>query len=181
MRERPQALIESAVRRYGADEVVDWAAGLLAGADPDDAGPDDAGLDGAGKNGVRDIRLLGGSPGWDAYWFRVWGARALLYVWDTTAAPAVVSGLSDDHWRVREMCAKVCRLRDLPEAADELVKLMADGTERVRIAAAKAIGDTCEADAAGPLLAGEFGSLREAAAVAQALDRMEQRLDRRLR
>jgi hypothetical protein len=47
------------------------------------------------------------------YWFRVWAARGLLYVWIPTAEPAVLAGLHDPAWRVREMCAKVARRRAL--------------------------------------------------------------------
>jgi HEAT repeat protein len=90
----------------------------------------------------------------------------------------VIAGLADPHWRVREMCAKVCRLREIAEAAPALVRLAGDPVERVRLAALKAIGDICEADSAAPLLAlaGERG--READVAAAALRRMEERLDR---
>ncbi len=166
MRPRPQVLIASAVDLYGEDEVIEWAVALLSG---------------QAVNGVPDISLLGGSPGWAPYWPRVWGARALLYVWDGSAAAAVVKGLGDEHWRVREMCAKVCRRRELAEGSVALVELASDPVERVRLSALKAIGDICEAEAAGPLLAARSGSLREAGVAAAALRRMEQRLDRRLR
>ena len=166
MRPRPQVLIESAVRLYGEDEVIEWAVALLSGQ--------------AVADGL-DISLLGGSPGWAPYWPRVWGARAFLYVWNESAAPAVVTGLGDEHWRVREMCAKVCRRRELTEGSAALVELAGDAIERVRLSAQKAIGDICEADAAGPLLAAQFGSRREADVAAAALRNMEQRLDRRLR
>ncbi|MET4093809.1 HEAT repeat domain-containing protein [Arthrobacter sp. UYCu712] len=166
MRPRPQVLIESAVHLYGEDKVVEWAVALLAGQAAGD-GPD--------------IGLLGGSPGWAPYWPRVWGARAFLYAWNESAAPAAVKGLGDGHWRVREMCAKVCRRRELTEGSAALVELTSDPVERVRLSAQKAIGDICEADAAGPLLAAQFGSRREADVAAAALRCMEQRLDRRLR
>jgi HEAT repeat protein len=76
------------------------------------------------------------------------------------------------------MCAKVCRLREIAEAAPGLVRLAGDPAERVRVAALKAIGDICEADSAAPLLglAGRQG--READVAATALRRMEERLDR---
>ena len=53
---------------------------------------------------------------WKDYWVRTWGARGLLYVWDDSAAPAVVAGLDDEHWRPAEMCLKVSTKRELGEA-----------------------------------------------------------------
>lgn len=158
-------LIERAVELYGRDEVVHWAAALLSG----QQGGDDL-----------DISLLGGSPGWTAYWYRVWGARALLYVWDESASAAVINGLRDEHWRVREMCAKVCRRRDLAGGSAALAVLAGDPVVRVRVSAYNAIADLCEADSAEPLLAVSFESPREANEAAAALRRMEQRLDRRI-
>lgn len=58
------------------------------------------------------IHALGGPParwaveggeGGPAYWLKVWAARGLLYVYDESAAPAVIAALNDGHWRVREM------------------------------------------------------------------------------
>lgn len=166
MRPHPKVLIDRAVSLYGEGEVVEWAVSLLSGS----TAPTDM-----------DIALLGGSAEWPPYWRRVWGARALLYVWDDAAAQAVVGGLSDEHWRVREMCAKVCRHRELTEGSADLVKLAEDENERVRLSALKAIGAICEADAAGPLLAKSFRSGREAEAANASLRRMEHRLDRQLR
>lgn len=165
MRPHPQVLIESAVQEYGEAEVIDWAVSLLSGQVVQEH---------------LDIGLLGGSTGWAPYWSRVWGARAFLYVWNESAAPSVIGGLSDEHWRVREMCAKVCRHRELTQGAAALVELAADENERVRLSAMRAIGDICEADSAGPLLAKQFANHREAAVAEAALRRMEQRLDRRL-
>jgi hypothetical protein len=159
-------LIAEAVERYGRGKVIEWAAGLLS----------DRGL----AEGY-DITLLGGNAAWDSYWFRVWGARTFLYEWDESAAAAVVGGLADEHWRVREMCAKVCRLRDVAEAGPWLVRLAGDPVERVRLAAIKAIGDICEADSAQPLLALSAGEGREAEAAGMAIRQMERRLDRPIR
>ena len=53
---------------------------------------------------------------WKDYWVRTWGARGLLYVWDDSAAPAVVAGLDDEHWRPAEMCLKVSTKREIGEA-----------------------------------------------------------------
>jgi hypothetical protein len=166
---------------YGLDEVVEWATELLAGARPRadslPGGPRADSLPGGPRAGF-DVRLLGGDPDWESYWFRVWGTRTFLYVWAPQAEAPVIAGLDDPHWRVREMCAKVCRLREIAEAAPGLVRLAGDPAERVRVAALKAIGDICEADSAAPLLglAGRQG--READVAATALRRMEERLDR---
>ncbi len=89
--------------------------------------------------------------GFHDYWLRVWGARGLLYAWTSGAAPAVVSGLDDPAWRVREMCAKVARLRELGEAAEPLARLVSDEVKRVRVAAVKALGVVGEGEHADVL------------------------------
>lgn len=81
--------------------------------------------------------ILDGAP--VLYWPELWGVRTLLYVWDETAAPAVIHSLNDPAWRVREMGARVIVARGLPAVA-ELTELLADGVPRVRIAAARALG-----------------------------------------
>ena len=64
---------------------------------------------------------------WKDYWVRTWGARGLLYVWDDSAAPAVVAGLDDEHWRPAEMCLKVSTKRELGEAGPRAAVLAVDG------------------------------------------------------
>jgi hypothetical protein len=71
------------------------------------------------------------------YWPRVWGARGLLYVWHADAQGAVVQGLADPAWRVREMCAKVVSRRDIADAPSLLSALASDPVSRVRVAAAR--------------------------------------------
>jgi hypothetical protein len=39
------------------------------------------------------------------------GTHALLYTWDGAAEPAIVRAPGDEHWRVREMVAKVIARR----------------------------------------------------------------------
>jgi len=73
------------------------------------------------------------------YWLRVWGARGLLYAWTPAAAPAVVRGLADPAWRVREMCGKVARRRELGDAAEPLARLVIDDVPRVRVAAVRGL------------------------------------------
>ena len=76
--------------------------------------------------GLRDSGwLAGGKPPGHSYWARAWAARALLYVWQDSATDAVVGALADEHWRVRELAAKVVRLRELADAVDRLVDLTA--------------------------------------------------------
>lgn len=86
-----------------------------------------------------DLAWLGGTEEWAPYWRRVWGARGLLYVWDTSALDAVALALTDEHWRVREMGLKVVRAQGLSELTGEVVALREDGNARVRAAAERAL------------------------------------------
>ncbi len=85
--------------------------------------------------------LAGREGGPDGYWPRTWALRAFLYVWDPEAEPAVVAACSDEHWRVREMAAKVMAARKpTSEASEEaLDRLLADPNPRVQTAAARAL------------------------------------------
>ncbi|WP_233189246.1 HEAT repeat domain-containing protein [Subtercola sp. Z020] len=80
--------------------------------------------------------IVHGAPA--LYWPEVWGARALLYVWDAAAAPTVIAGLGNQSWRVREMCARVCAEHGVGTVKD-LVRRTTDENARVRTAAARAI------------------------------------------
>jgi HEAT repeats len=82
--------------------------------------------------------ILDGAP--PLYWPEVWGARALLYVWNDSATDAVVAGLGNQAWRVREMCAKVAGSRQVKCAA-ELRPLLRDEVGRVRTASARALSE----------------------------------------
>jgi hypothetical protein len=85
--------------------------------------------------------LAGRWGGPDGYWPRTWALRAFLYVWDPHAEPAVVAACSDEHWRVREMAAKVMAARRPTSQASEeaLTRLPADPVPRVRSAAGRAL------------------------------------------
>ena len=132
------------------------------------------------------VRYLGGDAGrsllvdgtsWKPYWARVWGARGLLYVWDDDVAPAVLHRLRDEHWRVAEMCLKVCVRRELP-CGDDAARLSAHELPRVRAAAARALavsGDTEHLDALRALLEDDSADVRRAAA--RAWDQLARRLD----
>ena len=82
--------------------------------------------------------VAGGASGPD-YWLRVWALRGLLWLWDDTATSAVVSALSDDAWRVREMAAKVAGRHQVDDALEPLLMLRQDPVSRVRTSASKAI------------------------------------------
>ena len=76
------------------------------------------------------------------YWRRVWGARGLLYAWAgnlQSAESAVIEALSDEHWRVREMAAKVVAKRQLGAALERVADLREDKVPRVRAAAERAV------------------------------------------
>ncbi|MFP7760924.1 HEAT repeat domain-containing protein [Marisediminicola sp. LYQ85] len=116
----------------GPDAVVERALALLAGAN---AGEDFL-LYAGGKHAKG---VLEGAPA--LYWPEVWGARALLYVWNDTAVDAVIAGLTNEAWRVREMCARVAAERGV-EAPDHLRALLTDDVARVRAVAAEALAAT---------------------------------------
>lgn len=80
--------------------------------------------------------ILSGAPA--LYWPELWGARALLYVWDDSAKRTVIAALGNQSWRVREMCAKVCAAREIGEIA-EIGVLTTDEHPRVRSAGARAL------------------------------------------
>ncbi|WP_179206643.1 HEAT repeat domain-containing protein [Microbacterium esteraromaticum] len=120
---------ESALR--GDDAVVADCLALLAGRDVD----------------PEFIYALGGPParwaitgdvGGPDYWLRVWALRGLLYVFADCAAPEVIDALSDEHWRVREMAAKVCARRRIEGVLPLLAKLRDDPNMRVQRAAERA-------------------------------------------
>ncbi len=167
-RAHPRVLIQEARARFGDDVVLAWCIDLIRRCSgPDD--PDDP-----------PIEWVGGTTGWPAYWPRVWGARGLLYVWGDRASPDVVAALADDAWRVREMAAKVVRLREVGEAAATLPDLVDDPVERVRIAAVRALAVVGEGEHLELLAAAaDDPSICVARAAAEALGQLEERLDRR--
>ena len=117
----------------------------------------------------------------NAYWVRVWGARGLLHCYQPVAARDVVSALGDEHWRVREMAAKVVATWEVGEAADGLVPLLDDEVPRVRAAAARGLGVVGEGEHAAAVheVADDPEEpVRRAAGTA--LRRMRERLDRDL-
>ncbi|MBB6628921.1 HEAT repeat domain-containing protein [Nocardioides sp. KIGAM211] len=115
---------------------------------------------------------------WKPYWTRSWGARGLLYAWEDSAAPAVVVGLDDEHWRVAETCLKVATRRELGEAGPGAVRLLGHELDRVRAQALRtlgAAGDTEHVEAVRALLHDPHPDVRRQAG--RALERMGARLD----
>jgi hypothetical protein len=126
----PASRVADAITALGEDAVVERAVALLAGYN---AGEEFLVVAG----GSHAQGLLDGAP--PLYWPEVWGARVLLYAWNDTAVDAVLAGLQNQAWRVREMCCRVAAARQLP-AAEYLRELLTDDTARVRAAAARALG-----------------------------------------
>jgi HEAT repeat protein len=126
----PADRIAAAVKIYGERETVDRAAALLGGAN---AGEDFLLFVG----GTHAKGILDGAPA--LYWPELWGARALMYVWHDSAGIAIKSGLTNQAWRVREMCLKVVAARELP-FTEQVVPMLTDEVGRVRAAAARALG-----------------------------------------
>jgi hypothetical protein len=122
--------IADAVARYGEAAVVLRSTSLLAG---HNEGEDF--LLYVGGDHAKGI--LEGAP--VLYWPELWGTRALLYVWDDSAAPAVKAALHNQAWRVREMGTRVVAARGL-DLVEDLATLLTDEVARVRAAAARAIG-----------------------------------------
>lgn len=172
-------MVARAVETHGEAAVVRAAAALLRGDDPSTLAP----VPLADLVDDRAVRWLLGHPdrAHQDYWARTWGARVLLYAWDLQAAPAVVAGLSDGHWRVREMAAKVARARELGEAGDALAALTRDDVRRVRRAAVRGLAVVGEAEHADALHdAGEDPETEVREAAEEALAMLRRRLDREL-
>jgi len=84
-------------------------------------------------------KFFDGADHEDLYWFRVWGARGLLWAWDDSAMHAVLAALDDESWRVREMGLKVVARHLLGDALDAAAGLREDPVLRVRAAARRAV------------------------------------------
>ena len=149
-----------AVERYGEDGVVKRALGLMGGRNE--------GEEVLLYLGGRHARgILDGAPA--LYWPEVWGARALLHVWDDSAASTVLTGTENQAWRVREMCLKVCAVHKLGDVRT-LKRRLTDENARVRAAAAHAVAAVGTADDASllePLLRDPEKDVRRAAGEAR--------------
>ena len=169
-------LVRELADHLGVQATVDLCVDLLEGADRDDY------LDCLPY--LTGLVFEEGSPTvdpkhWKDYWVRTWGARGLLYVWDDAAAPAVVAGLDDEHWRPAEMCLKVSTKRELGEAGPRAAELAVIGElPRVRVQALRtlgAVGDTEHVDVVRALLEDEEPAVRRQAA--RSLNQLARRLD----
>jgi hypothetical protein len=168
-----RALVEKLCDRHGESVVVETCVALLAGALPEDHPEIAKGLS-AHDATLAELR----AKGWRDYWWRTWGARGLLYAWSDTAAPAVVDGLADPHWRPAEMCLKVAAAREVAEAAEAAVLLAGHRLARVRAAAVRTlglVGDTEHVPEVRSALADTDLQVRRAAVLA--MERMVERLD----
>lgn len=129
------------------------------------------------------LSLEPGSPrrdpaSWPDYWVRTWGARGLLHVWDESASPVVVAGLTDAHWRPAEMCLEVATRREVGGAGDGAASLSDHELPRVRAQAVRtlgAVGDTEHLDAVRGRLDDDAEPVRRQAG--HALERLATRLD----
>ena len=160
-------LVEELEHQIGTEAVVSLACDLLSGGDRSLREPELVYLNG-----------LGDTTGWPELWPRVWGARALLYVWDPSAIPTVVAGLSDEAWRVAEMCLKVATRHEVAEAADDAVRLTTHELPRVRANAVRLLGMAGEHEhlpVVQDRLVDDDEAVRRHAA--RALERLERRLD----
>jgi hypothetical protein len=128
----PRQSVEIECARRGTAKVVAGCIALLQGEDVDD----DFILALGGPGGHR--VLDDGPEQRNQYWRRVWGARGLLYAWTDEAVDAVLAALADEHWRVREMAAKVVVKRRIGAAMDPVAALRGDPVPRVRAAAERA-------------------------------------------
>jgi hypothetical protein len=128
----PRQSVEIECARRGTAQVVAGCIALLQGQGVDD----DFILAVGGPAGHR--VLDDGPEQRNQYWRRVWGARGLLYAWTDDAASAIVAALADEHWRVREMAAKVVAKRRIGPALDPVAALRGDPVPRVRAAAERA-------------------------------------------
>jgi HEAT repeats len=129
----PRQSVEFECARRGREQVIDGCVALLRDREVDDAlimalaGP-------AGR-----VVLDDGPAQRNQYWRRVWGARGLLYAFDERAEAAIVDALDDEHWRVREMAAKVVARHAIGAALPAVASLRDDPVPRVRSAAERAV------------------------------------------
>jgi hypothetical protein len=128
-----------AVEHLGEDEAIFLLCSLLAGevAMPELEVEPWRGL-------LRDI--AGIDTGWvqssdrQEYWPRAWASRALCYIGDQRATPALVAATGDEHWRVRMNAVRALGVIGGEGAADAVIAASHDAHPRVRSAAATSCG-----------------------------------------
>lgn len=181
----PHAWVTQACAELGDTVVLDWCAALLSGADPTESAHSLTWIGGQHAAQVLEEDLLTGPRArHHRYWPRVWAARAMRYAWAEgtdaahRASSALVDALGDEHWRVREMAAKVIGLHELGAGADGLVTLLRDPKSRVRAAAATALGVVGEGEHLEAVRAAEGDSERTVRVAARrAVESSTERLD----
>jgi hypothetical protein len=129
----PRQSVDIECARRGRDQVVAGCVALLEGRDVDD------GLLFALGGPAAGIVLNDGPHQRNQYWRRVWGARGLLHVWDGRAEGAILEAVTDEHWRVREMAAKVIARHRIGAGFEAVAGLRDDPVPRVRAAAERAV------------------------------------------
>lgn len=129
----PRRSAEAESTRRGRAQFVDACAELALGGPADD--PELI----CALGGPPARWALTGEPAGSDYWLRVWALRGLLWVWGATATRALLATLDDEHWRVREMAAKVAARHAVDEALEHLTAMQDDPVERVRSAARRAV------------------------------------------
>jgi hypothetical protein len=128
----PRQSIELECARRGREQLSAGCVALLTGREVDDnliialGGP-------SAMNVLHD-----GPRQRNQYWRRVWGARGLLHAWDDRATSAIIGATGDEHWRVREMAAKVIASHAVDAGLEAVTALRADPVPRVRAAAERA-------------------------------------------
>jgi hypothetical protein len=128
----PRQSVELECVRRGRAQLADDCIALLRGRDVDDAviialgGP------------AAQIVLHDGPRQRNQYWRRVWAARGLLHAWDPRAESAIIAATGDQHWRVREMAAKVIARHRVDAGLEAVAELHADPVPRVRAEAERA-------------------------------------------
>lgn len=152
MRPEPQDLHASppvhmaeAVENYGLHATVDTCLAALEGSTDPDLLPVPLTYLG-GAHARRELEKAFLVERKQDYWPRAWGARGLLYVWADYAGPEIGPALSDEHWRVREMTAKVVAKREVGAAAEALLGLVGDPVPRVQVAVMRAAGEVGESE-----------------------------------
>ena len=129
----PRRSAEAESARRGRDQFVAACADLASGGSADDPEL----ILALGGPAAR-WAVTGEPPGPD-YWLRTWALRGLLWVWEDSATHTVLAALEDEHWRVREMAAKVVARNAIDAALEQVAALRDDAVPRVRNAAGRAV------------------------------------------
>jgi hypothetical protein len=129
----PKQSIEFECARRGQAQFVAGCVALLRSQDVDDNL-----VIALGGPGARTVLDSGPKPVY-LYWLRVWAARGLLHAYQGQAEDAVLEALTDEHWRVREMAAKVVARYRIGAAFTKVAELRDDRVPRVRAASQRAL------------------------------------------